>query len=69
MIPSTTDFSKVPIDNIPSPNLKFGCIVVDEDLIKNGLEDMKTDSMQSVITSAAVIPNSFLPEFFINRSF
>jgi vacuolar-type H+-ATPase subunit F/Vma7 len=67
--PSKTDFSQVPIDHIPSPKLKFGCIVVDEDVIKNGLEDMNTDSMQSVIKSAVVIPNSELPDLFINRSF
>ena len=32
------------IANIPSPEIKFGCIVVDEDLIKNGVQNMNTVS-------------------------
>jgi len=62
------DFTKKLSPDVPSPNLIFGSIVADENLLSDDLAAMDNEKMKEVFQSAFIMPAHKIPELYLNRS-
>ena len=62
------NFTKKLSPDVPSPNLIFGSIVADENLLSDDLAAMDNEKMKKVFQSAFVMPAHKIPELYLNKS-